>query len=174
MILANLDWLVERGYTEPIEVYGVDGDGTVYFDSALLTSHKHDGFDYNSQYDGSPEDDELKMDEEEARGCYFSVGPLLPFIMDEAHSRGLKVAVLIETLAHIINRSGESGIGSEGLSISGNLPSLSVNQVLTFVDEVLATGADAISSEAFSIECWLSAETGQIVNRDFELISRAL
>ncbi len=23
-------------------------------------------------------------------------------------------------------------------------------------------------------ECWLSAETGQIVNRDFELISRAL
>ena len=151
MVRANLQWLVERGYTE-FEVYGVEGDGAVYFDSQLLASLRHEGFDYNGQYDGPLEDDELKIDEEEARGRYYSVGPLLPFIMDEAHRLGLKVAVLIESLAHIINRSGESGIGSEGLSISGNLPPLTVEQVLTFVDEVLATGADAISSEAFSIE----------------------
>ncbi|MDP6714060.1 MAG: hypothetical protein QF368_05500, partial [SAR202 cluster bacterium] len=151
MIRANLDWLSERGYTE-FEVYGVEGDGAVYFDSQLLASLRHEGFDYNSQYDGPPEDDELKIDEEEARGRYYWTGNLLPFVMEEAHSRGMKVAVLIESLAHIINRAGESGIGAGGLSISGNLPPLTVEQVLTFVDEVLATGADAISSEAFSID----------------------
>lgn len=48
MIRANLQWLSERGYTE-IEVYGVEGDGAVYFDSRLLASLRHQGFDYNSQ-----------------------------------------------------------------------------------------------------------------------------
>jgi hypothetical protein len=73
-------------------------------------------------------------------------------VMDEAHRLGMKVAVLIESLAHIINLANEEGIGSSGLSISGNLPPLTIDQTLAFVDEVLATGADAISSEAFSTE----------------------
>ena len=73
-------------------------------------------------------------------------------VMDEAHRLEMKVAALIESLAHIINLANEEGIGSSGLSISGNLPPLTIDQTLVFVDEVLATGADAISSEAFSSE----------------------
>ena len=151
MIRANLQWLSERGYTE-IEVYGVEGDGAVYFDSRLLASLRHQGFDYNSQYDCPPEDDELKIAEYETKGRFYWTGNLLAKVMDEAHRLGMKVAVNIESLAHIINLVNEEGIGSSGLSIPGNLPPLTFDQALAFVDEMLATGADAISSEAFSIE----------------------
>jgi hypothetical protein len=40
-----------------------------------------------------------------------------------------------------------------------------------------STWIDSMKAEMVGIAvngCWLSAETGQIVNRDFELISRAL
>jgi hypothetical protein len=54
-----------------------------------------------------------------------------------------------------------------------------VHDVTTIFVGIAATGYRAkqvfIKRELIAgLTCWLSAETGQIVNRDFELISRAL
>lgn len=151
MVRENLQWLLDRGYNE-IEIYGIEGYGELFVDSEVLASLRRERFDYDSQYNGDPADGELAVDEEEAFGRYYSVGNPLPMVLEEAHSLGFKVAVLIESLAHIINRATESGIGGSGLVLSGNLAPPSIDQVLAFVDEVIAAGADAISAEAFSIE----------------------
>ena len=75
-------------------------------------------------------------------------------VIREAHALGLNVTVNIESLAHIINRASGAGIGGGGdaLILSGNLPPPTLKQVLAFVDEVIATGADAISAEAYDPE----------------------
>jgi hypothetical protein len=152
-VRSNIRWLADQGYTS-LEIFAVEGFGTLYLRSRVLEPMRHKGFDYDSQYQGDPNDGELVVPEEEAKQRYYSVGDVLPTVIREAHALGLTVTANIESLAHIINRATSSGIGggSDSLIISGNLPVPTVKNVLAFVDEVIGTGADAISAEAYSEE----------------------
>ena len=47
----NLRWLADQGYTA-LETFAVEGFGTLYLRSPTLEPLRHEGFDYNSQYDG--------------------------------------------------------------------------------------------------------------------------
>ena len=151
LLRGNLAWLASQGYGT-LELMVVEGFGAVYLRSEVLPSLRHPGFDYDGQYDGGPEEGDLAVEEEAARQRFYSLGDLLPVIVQEAHSQGLRVMANVESLAHIINRAAGSGIGGgeESQLIAGNLPPPTVEQVLGFVDEVLATGVDAVSAEAFT------------------------
>ena len=90
------------------------------------------------------------MDEDEAFQRYYVID-LLPQVAAAAHAQGLTVEANIEALAHILNRAGGEGIGADdnAVQLAGNLPPPSVNDVLAFLDDVIATGADRIFAEAF-------------------------
>ncbi|NQW18909.1 MAG: hypothetical protein HQ478_15670 [Chloroflexi bacterium] len=150
LLRSNLDWLKAQGYGS-IEMPMVSGYGDVMFDSAVLSPLRHEGVDYNSQYENSNPEKDLRIDEEAALTRYRMLSGLAEVVIREASERGIAVAGNVEALAHIINRAAGAGIGGgeSELLISGNLPAPSIEQVLQFIDEVIALGVVRISAEAY-------------------------
>ncbi|NOY69957.1 MAG: hypothetical protein GXP53_10825 [Deltaproteobacteria bacterium] len=149
LLEANLDLFVAKQIPW-IDFAVVEGGGLVWFNSPTLTSLVHPGFDYDSQY--GP-DDELVVDPATAKKRYAVAMDAAPLIIAKAHARGLKVSLNVESLAHIINRAEGSGIGGDSettLSVAEDLPAPTLEQLGTFVDEVIALGPDAVEAEAYS------------------------
>ncbi|MBT7860123.1 MAG: T9SS type A sorting domain-containing protein [Gemmatimonadetes bacterium] len=148
---ANLDLLMAKGI-EWVDFALVEGGGVIWFNSPTLAGLVHAGFDYDSQYD---HDDELVVDEAMAKKRYTLATDAAPLIIQKAHARGLKVSFNVEALAHVINRAEGSGIGGDSettLAVAEDLPAPTLEQLGTFIDEVIALGPDAVSAEAYSSE----------------------
>lgn len=145
LIRQNLTWLAEQGYTA-IELFAAEGFGTVWLDSPTLQSLRHDGVDYNSQ----PAD----LDYGEGYQRYFALGSTFKDAVAIAHELGFSVTANIESVAHIIGRASGEGIGGgdDAIILAGNLPAPTPEQLLKFIDEIIATGVDSISAEAYSSE----------------------
>jgi len=130
----------------------VEGGGLLCFDSQILTSLVHSGFDYDSQYD---QDGNLIAGEATAKKRYVIAMNVTPLILQKAHAKGLKVSLNVESLAHIVNFAAGSGIGGDAdttLSVAEDLPAPTLEQFGSFVDEVIALGPDAVSAEAYDSE----------------------
>ncbi|MDP6667069.1 MAG: hypothetical protein QF357_06675 [Dehalococcoidia bacterium] len=149
LLRQNFAWLSEQGYSA-IELFAAEGYGTAWMSSPTLTAMRHDGVDYDSQYSGG----ELNVDEDEAYQRYYGVGTIFADTVAIAHEFGFSVTANIESIAHIIGRATGEGIGgsSGALTLAGRLPAPTPNQVLAFIDEILATGVDSVSAEAYSSE----------------------
>jgi len=145
LIRQNFTWLREQGYSA-IELFAAEGYGTVWLESPTLTSMRHDGIDYNSQ----PGD----LERGEGYQRYYSMGSVFADAVSIAHELGFSVTANIESVAHIISRSSGEGIGGGGdtITLAGQLPAPSPQQLLDFIDEILATGVDSVSAEAYSLE----------------------
>ena len=145
LVRQNFTWLREQGYSA-IELFAAEGYGTVWLDSPTLTAMKHDGVDYHSQ----PDD----LEEGEGYQRYYSMGSTFADAVSIAHELGFSVTANIESVAHIIGRAAGEGIGGgdDTISLAGQLPAPSPNQILSFIDEILATGVDSVSAEAYSLE----------------------
>jgi len=142
-ITDNLDFLKERGFTT-VTLTLVDGFGELFTDVPILLEKTHEGFDYDSQYEDPTDPDSgliEGLDERTAKQRYFLLADITPFFASEAHKRGLKVDLNIESLAHIINRANETGIGgTQGeMVIAGNLPSPSLDEAALFLEQVKAS-----------------------------------
>ncbi len=150
---ANLDLFVKSGIPW-VDFVAVEGGGLVWIESTTLSGLAHSGFDYDAQYQDSNPEEDLTVDETEAKKRYVVAYNAVPLIIEKAHAKGLKVSVNVESLAHIINTAEESGIGGEKdtLSIAENLPAPNLEQFREFIQEIINAGPDAVSAEAFSSE----------------------
>lgn len=147
----NLDLYVTKGI-EWLYLHLLDGQGVLWFSSSTLLGLTHSGVDYNAQYVNSDTSEELAIAESDAKKRYVLVYDAAPLVVQEAHSRGLKVALNIESLAHIINKSTGAGIGGSAteVSIADNLPAPTLSEFNAFVQEVIALEPDAVFAEAYS------------------------
>ncbi len=148
---ANFDLLVQKG-VEWIEFFAVEGGGLLWLNSPTLLNMTHGSFDYNSQYQNNDPDSDLAVDESTARKRYVVAYNAIPLLIQKAHARGIKVAINVESLAHIINKAEGAGIGGSdtSLNIADNLPAPDLAAFGRFIDEVIDLGPDAVTAEAYS------------------------
>lgn len=86
LVRSNMQWLAQRGYSA-IEIPMVSGDGTVLYDSRLLLSIAHPGFDYDGQYLGNPEEGNLAVPEDEAKQKYRALQGVFPRLVERLTTR---------------------------------------------------------------------------------------
>jgi len=153
LIFRNMEWLAGQGY-QSVEVPTVAGFGDVFLESAALAPLRHKNVNYNGQYEGKDPENDLKIDELDAYLRYHTIPGVFQSIVSAAKANGIAVTGNVESIAHIINRAQESGIGGgeDELVLAGLLPIPTIDQVITFIDDVIDAGAVRISAEAYPLD----------------------